>query len=1256
MNRSSRTFQTVLALFFPVITASAAWGADAAAPTVLRSFSSPAASEGEGDDPLFRTLTPGLSGLDFLIPIDNAHAERRLYYSAMACGSVAAGDLDGDGWPEGFFSAGPVPNRLYQNAGADENPRFREVTNAAGLAENESWCTGAAMVDIDGDGDLDLYICRYDAPNRLFLNESTPGQFRFREAAAEWGLDITDATLTPSFVDYDRDGDLDVFLAMNAYFRKGGRPAEGIPMRKTDDGWEVTEPWDRYYRFSSLDPVTGEPKYGETGRPNRLLRNEGGRFSDVSSLAGLLPLPNPTNAAAWFDSNGDGWLDLYVANDFADRDELYLNQKDGTFQEVAADVLQHTTWFSMGMAAEDLNNDGMTDLIVADMLPTTHYRQKVTMGEMGASFAAMYEAGLPRQSMVNTYFVNTGTGLFLEAARMSGLSKTDWTWTVKSGDFDGRGRIDLCFPTGHTRDFNPSDYRDGSLLNRIGKEDWDSFINRPELREHDLVFRNSGDWKFEKSDDAWGLGQRETMTYGAALSDVDRDGDLDFISISLEDAPVLYLNRSAEKGGRHHLLIRLKGQSGNTYGLGAKVTLTLPDGSLQARTLLPNNGYQESDEPLVHFGLGSFDRVASITVDWGTGNQSHIGETPGDCWLEIAEVPDTSAPQNEKSLSTWFRAIPGFDALAIPETPFDDFLRQPLLPHRHSQLGPGQAWGDVDGDGLADLYLGGTMGQPGKMLLNRGLDAAGQPVFTIKVRPPFTGTTDHEDLGSLLLDVDGDGDADLFTVSGSVECSAGDPSLRDRLFLNDGTGEFTEAVDRIPAPDGGRYTSGGVATAADFDRDGDLDIFIGGRIIPGEYPVAPRNSLLVNDGKGHFRESAVDQGISSTGLVTAALWSDLDSDGWSDLLLTHEWGAIRVFSNRSGKLVETTDAAGLAGTTGFWNSIAGRDLNGDGFIDYIVGNLGRNTKYSASEESPELIFYGDVGGEGKKNLIEAKLDTSTHCLLPRRGLSCSSTAIPSLLKHVNTYHAWASATLEEIFDPERLKGALRLEAKMLDSVSLLNDGEGHFTIHPLPPLAQISPVFGIVMSDFDSDGFTDVALAQNFFTPQQETGPYDGGLGVVLKGSAPVNSGEIPLSEMWPLESGIVVPGDSKSLGITDFSGRGRPDLVFGRNNAPPALFLNGLDSEKSGEPLAVTLRGKPGNPTAIGAMVSVQIPGLPKQTAEIYSGSGYLSQSISTLFFGRGAKSASQSATVSVVWPDGTRSEHSIPAEDGPTISIPWE
>ncbi len=1221
----------------------------------LRVFTPAAPTVAVSEEPLFQSLTPEESGLDLVIPIDTSHPDKRLYYSAMACGSVAAGDLDGDGWSDLFFAAGPVPNRLYRNRAGDPGPLFEDVSEKAGIADPDGWGTGAVLADIDGDGDLDIYVCRYDAPNLLFLNDSQPGEFRFHEAAAEWGLDLVDASLMAQFVDYDGDGLLDVFLVTNSLYNKGGRPAEGVPMRRVEGGWEVLEPWDRYFGFSSIDPVSGQPTFTEIGRPNRLLRNEGGKFRDVSVEAGILRRPSHSNGAVWFDRDGDGFLDLYVANDFSDRDEFYHNRGDGTFEEMAAEVFQHTAWFSMGGAAEDFNGDGRSDLIIADMLPTTHYRQKATMGEMGAAFAEMYAAGLPRQNMVNTYFINTGTGFFFEAARLSGLAKSDWTWTVKSGDLDGDGRVDLYFTTGHSRDFNHSDFHKPTPDERVGRDEWSFYEDKPELREHDLAFRNVTEWKFEKAGEKWGLGRKETMTFGAGLADFDRDGDLDMVTVSLEDAPVFHRNLTAERGTARHVLLRLKGAGKNRYGIGTRVRLETASGQTQTRVLTPWNGYQESDEPLVHFGLGEEDQIASLELRWPGGTRQTFRDLKANRWLEISETEGKqSAPPEKPAITSWFRAVPEFTALASPETPFDDFERQPLLPHQHSRLGPGQAWGDVDGDGAPDLYLGGAKGHPGRLLLNRGTDSAGNPTFALRMRPPFTEMRNYEDLGALLLDVDGDGDRDLLAVGGSVEGEPGAAFLADRLYLNDGTGDFTAVEDHLPDPGPGDYISGGAAAAADFDRNGSLDVFIGGRVVPGEYPVAARNRLLINDGTGHFTDRAEEFGLIETGMVTAALWSDIDSDGWPDLLVTHEWGPVRVFSNREGRLVEVTEKAGLAKATGFWNSIAGRDLTGNGHIDFVVGNLGRNTKYSASAKAPELLFYGDVGGNGKKNLVEAKPDESLDGLLPRRGLSCSSLAMPSLLKRIDTYHEWASSELGEIYDSTRLDRALRLEATTLESMVMINDGEGGFTLHPLPTLAQLAPVFGIGLADFDGDGHCDVALAQNFFSTQEETGPYDGGMSLLLRGSS---NGIDGLSEVWPLQSGIVVPGDSQSLGVADIDGDDRPDLCFGVNEAPSALFLNQTEKGNGGAPLVIELHGPKGNPDAIGARITVEVPGLKKQTAEMSAGSGYLSQSEPALYFGWGEQSDKRTdpdeAQVTIQWPDGETTVQTLARNAGPRYRI---
>lgn len=1228
------------------------------------------AAEGEGQV-LFQKLSAEETGLTEIVPIDTGHPEKRLYYSAMPCGSVAVGDLDGDGWPDLFFSSGPTSNRLYRHSGSAESIEFIDETESTGVGETESWSTGAAMADLDGDGDLDLLVCRYDEPNRLFLNESTPGVFRFREAAADFGLDQRDASLSPVFADYDRDGDLDVFLVMNAYYREGGRPEAGIPVRQKGEGWEVVAPWDRFYRISSVDPATGRMKYDECGRPNRLLRNDNGRFVEVSEFAGIQPRASHSNAAAWWDMDGDGWLDLYVANDFSDRDMCYRNLGDGRFREVAAETFQHTTWFSMGAAAEDFNNDGMTDLVVADMAPTTHYREKVTMGDMGASFDSMYRAGLPRQVMANAFFVNSGTGRFFEAAWQSGIARTDWTWGVKAGDLDCDGRLDLYFTTGHTRDFNHSDFSAIDPGRRVGNEDWSFFENRPELRELDLVFRNAGNWSFEPVNQSWGLGTRSTMTYGAALVDLDRDGDLDLVTHGLEDTPGVFLNRSRDRELGNAMLLELRGGTSNGFGIGARVTATLPDGEVVVRTLMTSNGYQESVEPVIHLGMGSARRLQKLVIQWPSGIRQELHDVEGNRWLQIhesrASSPEEERVQGNETLPR-FRTSDVLAGFTASELPFDDFERQPLLPRKHSQMGPGQCWGDIDGDGRLDLYLGGPKGKEGCLLLHRGVDPAGEPIFAWRRQQPFTQMQGWEDLGAVFFEADGDGDLDLLVASGSVEGDPGSPWLADRLYLNSGHGEFTEAREWLLPSEGNKgeeTTSGGPVAVADYDRDGDLDAFVGGRIVPGKFPEPARSQLLVNQGKGSFQDAAKAQGVDRTGLVTAALWSDVDGDGWQDLLIAHEWGRIRLFLNREGSLIEGTEAAGLGRYTGMWNSLAKGDFDNDGDIDYVAGNLGTNTKYRASESKPEVLFYGDFEGQGSRRLVEAKIDPDTGKLIPRRGLSCSTRAIPGLSRRIGTFHQWASASLGELYSQSRLEGAERFEVTTLESMLLVNDGKGRFRLSPLPPLAQLGPVYGIAVADFNGDGQQDIVLGQNFLPNQEETGPFDGALGLLLEGRRV--DGKSSFRECWPGESGIVLPGDVASIGVSDLDGDGRADLVVGVNQGAPRILMQ--NSESGGSPLVIELAGKVGNPTAIGARVWIRIPGMPTQMAEVSAGSGYLSQSSPRLFFNWGKKHDAQesdepreenrtkgAAEVRVRWPDGSFSSHLLAPEKRPVYRIEIE
>jgi len=1185
---------------------------------------------------LFDVVPPSVSGLDFIIPIDNTHPDRRLYYSAFACGGVSAGDFDLDGKPDLFFSNGPIPNRLFRQNG---DLQFEDITQSAGLHFDGIWSAGTAVVDIDGDGDLDIYVCNYDAPNQLFINESTTEKIHFSEQASAWGIDVIDACLTPSFQDYDRDGDLDLFIGINGYFRKGGYPDFEIPVRTTDKGAEPLPPWDRFFKISGI--TDGKLELAQTGRPNLFFKNEGNKkFSNVTKEVGIVSTPSHTNAVTWWDFDNDGLLDLYVGNDFYDPDELYHNNGNGTFTEISTQVLQHTTWFSMGSSSDDINNDGRFDFISVDMMPTTHYRQKVTMGHMDGNFEKMEERGKSPQKMVNTVYLNTGTGLSFEAASLLGLAQTNWTWTAKSGDYDNDGHIDYFFPNGHTRDFNNSDNLRVPKHMLVGKNYWDYYETEPEFREGNLFFRNEGALQFSDVSSEWGV-QGLTMSYDSAVADFDRDGDLDFVVTNLEDPPTVYRNNSQD---HQRVLLSLKGKAMNPMGMGATVTIET-DSGIQTRCVSRNGGYVGSDEALLHFGLGEESVINRLTVKWPSGNVQKIDAIPAGNWVTITEE-DGIFESDRRAPVPLFAPTDSLVGARSEEIEFNDFYRQPLLPYKHSHQGPGQAWADVNGDGLTDIFIGGPRERSGQLLIHQGVGENGEPVYARHEQSLFVEDSKYEDTGVVFLDVDADGDQDLYVVSGSVEHKPYAKELQDRLYLNDGKGIFSRAAgNAIPE----NFDSGSCATVADFDKDGDLDIFVGGRIIPGKYPLPANSRLLVNDGKGVFKDKTkeIAAELLQSGLVTGALWSDTDSDGWLDLLVTHEWGPVKLFQNQKGKLVDTTQNANLSSRTGWWNGIAGADFDRDGDIDYVVTNFGLNTKYHPSKDHPEIIYYGDFDGTGLPHLLEAKF-VGDVCY-PRRGLSCSSKAMPSVLSKMRTFSNFASASLSEIYSPSLLQNAAKFTATTFESGILINNGEGQFDFEELPRLAQIAPAFGIALTDVDADGFIDCYLAQNFFPTQKETGAMDGGLSLLLKGGVD-EFGKPSFRALWPDESGLLVPGDGRSLGVGDLNNDNRPDFVMCLNNSEPRLFLNQATSDKNY--LNIRLKGNIGNPNAIGARVTLSADKEMLGAFEIHRGNGYLSQSSNSIFFGL-KQHLGQSLLIMIRWPNGAVSEHTYYPDDGNSITI---
>ncbi len=1186
--------------------------------TYLKRFDS---AEGSSEETLFAALDAAKTGIDFVNPIANDHPLSRLYISGFASSGIAVGDVDHDGLVDLYLTRGPGSNVLYRQTAPF---RFEDVTSTAGVGMEDSWSSGAAFADANGDGHLDLYVCAYDEPNKLFIND---GAGRFIDVAQDAGVAVKDASLMAHFQDFDGDGDLDFYLLTNRLYRAGGLPT-GEPTQMVGGKPQLLPEYEPYYRLVQ----NGPNNYVVTtkGRPDRLFLNDGsGSFTDVSAKAGLSG-DHYGLSATWFDYDGDGDPDLYVANDFKDPDRLYENQGDGTFRDVIREVVPHTPWFSMGSDAADMNNDGFLDLIALDMSSTTHYKEKLNMGDMSKHVRFM-DTAEPRQLMRNAYFINSGVGRFMEAAHLSGLSSSDWSWAVKLADFDNDTLTDAFITNGMTAELTNADLgMDQSGY--VGREEWSYLKDKPRRTEPNMAFRNRNGFDFDKAAEAWGL-NHDGMSYAAAWADFDKDGHLDLVVANLDENVSVYRNRG-NAGAR--LLVSLRGLGENVHGIGARVTVRA--GSLTlTRVLNPATGFLSSNEPVLHFGLGDIAVIDEMTVTWPGGAHQVLTGVEANAHLLIAE-PNRPVMKQETSLDPMFAALSDANVAQHSETLFDDFAQQPLLPNKLSQLGPGLAVEDLDGDGDDDFIVAAARGErPSAHFKEDGRFLWGR----LKVAEYDKLC---EDMAPLLIDVDGDGDLDWFVVSGSVEHGEHDRFLRDRLYVQEKPGLFAKRGDAIPSH---LKFSGGPVAAADFDRDGDLDLVIGGRVVPGRYPTNPGSVLLRNDTQSPnqpvFAEATEElaPALKESGMVTSVLWSDVNNDGWLDLLATTEWGPVRLYLNREGRLEEETARAGLDGFLGWWNGIAGGDFDQDGDIDYVATNFGHNTKYHPTKEYPSRIYYGTFGDESSEpQIIEAKVKEGQ--VLPVRGKSCSQNAMPFLRQKFPTYHEFALASLPEIYTDSALDTAALFEVNTLDTSILINDGTGRFERRSLPTLAQIAPGFGVVATEVNGDGHTDLYVVQNFFTPQRETGKMAGGLSILLLGN-----GKGQFQPVWPQQSGLVVAGDAKGLATADLNLDGWADFVVSVNNATPALFQNQLGARNSEHrSLSVTLRGQGGNGKAIGARVTARTQSGSEQTAEVHAGGGYLSQSSSQLFFGH--LTVDPIATLQVRWPDGTSSQHPINESEG--------
>ena len=1021
----------------------------------------------------FKLLSPEESGVSFSNEINEDYVYNILTFEYLYNGGgVAIGDINNDGLADVYFSGTFVSNKLYLNKG---NLKFEDITDKAGVASADGFKTGVTMADINADGWLDIFVCRTSKTddgkkdNHVYINNH---DLTFTESAAKFGLKDNSNSNHANFFDYDLDGDLDLYLLNH---RLGFKDAVRLRLAQDTEG--------------NLSRQTNPMTPFES---DRIYRNDNGKFTDVSKAAGIENSAFGLSASI-SDINNDGYPDVYVANDYIEPDYVYINNGDGTFTDKYTEYIRHSSQNSMGSDLSDFNNDGLLDIIVLDMIADDDVRYKQLMNIMQLErYETLVKYGYGHQVARNVVQLNNGNGTFSEVGQLAGVSNTDWSWGAFFADFDNDGYKDVFIGNGYKRDVTDMDYmtytrdsieKSGGITKRR-YPDINTFLDMiPSTKLQNYMFRNKGDLTFENVSDTWGFTQK-TFSNGTAFADLDNDGDLDLVANNIEDPAFIYENQSA---GNNYLQINLEGNKKNLLGIGTKVTVHLGDGSIQYQEMTTNRGFFSSSQAILHFGLGDKTTIEKLDIQWPDGKTQVIPNPAINQKLTVKYSDAGNTKLAAKAAPTPLFQNGDQVQFTHIENEFQDFNRERLIPHKLSRMGPHVAVGDVNGDQLEDFFIGNSMGNAPALFIQNTNGSFSKKEIEALEKDKFS-----EDMDALFFDADGDKDLDLYVVSGGGFKEAGNSIYQDRLYIND-NGNFSKSqLPKIEA-------SGSCVSAQDYDGDGDLDLFVGGRHVPGRYPTIPQSYILQND-SGKFTDvtDKVCAEFKNAGMITDIQWGDLDGDQKAEMIVSGEWMPITVYKNDGKKLRNISTQSGTANSNGWWNCLALEDFDKDGDLDIVSGNLGQNTRLKASETAPISIVYKDFDDNGAIEPIMTY--TKNGRLYPFAGRDALTKQISKIKKNFPRYAKYGTATIEDIFTKKAIDSAQRLDAKTFQTTYFENNGKGNFTAKALPSETQMAPVTNLLSDDFNKDGNTDILLIGNHSGAEPETGVYDAFNGVLLLG------------------------------------------------------------------------------------------------------------------------------------------------------------